>query len=139
MKRQLNTLHWPYIAPVILDENKTVAVVAESIVCAERHKAYGFVLQSVFEMAPGRPKSEVKIIASDCFVTQSLLSGLGIDSTCHLMWDHYHILEVVWPTKLGPVFFGENCHLLMQLLNAHSKPIFDSAMGELRSKPWYPA
>ena len=38
MKRQLNSLNWPYIAPVILDKNKTIAVIAKSIICAERHR-----------------------------------------------------------------------------------------------------
>ena len=47
MKRQQNSLHWPYIGPCIYDENKTVAVIAESIVCAKRHKAYKFVLDSI--------------------------------------------------------------------------------------------
>jgi hypothetical protein len=85
MKRQLNNLHLPYIAPVILDEGKTVAVIAESIVCGERQDAYAFVLNAVFEMAPKRPKTEVFVLAGDCFITPSLLENLGIDKTCHLM------------------------------------------------------
>ena len=99
MKRQQNSLHWPYIGPVVLDESKTVAVIAESIVLGERMDAYHFVLDSIFQMAPKRKRSEVSIIASDCFVNESLLEDLGISGSCRLMWDHYHILESIWPCK----------------------------------------
>ncbi len=132
MKRQQNNIHWPYIAPVILDKSKTVAIVAESITTAERHKAYHFVVTSIFEMAPKRHKSEVDVIAADCFVTMSLLTSLGINDTCRLMWDHYHILKSVWPKKLGPFHFSENRPLLSRLLNAHSEQAFDEKLTELR-------
>jgi hypothetical protein len=53
MKRQLNSLHWPYIAPVILFHHELrVGVVAESLIIEESHAAYAFVLQSIFEMEP---------------------------------------------------------------------------------------
>ena len=61
MKRQQNSHHWPYIGPVVLDENKTVAVIAESIMTAERHVAYEFVLNAIFDMAPRRHRSQVNI------------------------------------------------------------------------------
>ena len=124
MKCQQNSLHWPYIAPCVLDENKTVAVVCESIVIEERLDAYKFVLKSLFEMAPKRPKSQVHVLALDCFVTPSLLEMLGIETTCKLMWDHYHILESIWPKKLGVYYFTELRTLLSRLLNAHSGALF---------------
>ena len=131
MKRQQNCLHWPYIGPVILDEGKTIANIAESIVCMESLEAYEFVLQSIFEMAPGRHKSRVQVIAADCFVTPSLLASLGISATCRLMWDHYHILESIWPTYLGPHYFAECKTLLSRLLNAHSEQFFDETIAAL--------
>jgi hypothetical protein len=131
MKRQQNALDWPYIGPVVLDDNKTVAVIAESIICAERLDAYNFVLQSIFEMAPNRSKSEVKVIASDCFVTTSLLEMLGIGQSCHLMWDHYHILEVVWPKQLGNHYFTMVRPLLQTWLSSSSAEAFDATLAEI--------
>ena len=101
MKCQQNILRWPYIGPVVLDESKTVAVIAEAIVCSERHDAYKFVLESIFEMAPKRSKTQVMCLAADCFVTPKLLSLLGIEQTCHLIYDHYHLLESIWPKSLA--------------------------------------
>ncbi len=77
-------------------------------------------LKSIFEMAPRQPKSQVNIVAPDCFVSQSLLVSLGIQETCKLMWDHFHIIESVWPTRLGPHYFNENKPLLKKLLSASS-------------------
>jgi hypothetical protein len=36
MKRQQNSLHWPYIAMVVLDGDKKIFVACKSISCAER-------------------------------------------------------------------------------------------------------
>ena len=115
----------------MLDDNKTVAVIAESIVCSERLDAYQFVLRSIFEMAPLRSKETVRVLASDCFVTSSLLEKLQIQSTCKLMWDHYHILEVVWPSQLGPHYFTMACPLLAAWLNSSMQEAFDATMGEI--------
>ena len=131
MKRQQNALHWPYIGPVVLDENKTVAVIAESIVLGERLDAYRFVLSSIFQMAPKRPKSQVLVIASDCFINESLLEDLGISSTCKLMWDHYHLVESIWPKKLGLQYYTDTRPLLSKLVNARSKESFDSTLSEI--------
>jgi hypothetical protein len=131
MKRQQNSLHWPYIGPVVLDENKTVAVIAESIVLGERMDAYRFVLTSIFQMAPKRPKSEVLVLAADCFVNVSLLEDLGISTTCKLMWDHYNLLESIWPKKLGIYYYTEAHPLLTNLVNARSEEAFDSTLSEI--------
>jgi len=37
MKRQLNSVHWPYMAPVVLDGDKKIFVAAEGFVCGELH------------------------------------------------------------------------------------------------------
>jgi hypothetical protein len=42
MKRQLNSIHWPYFGPCVLDAFKKVAVVAESICAQERIVAYAW-------------------------------------------------------------------------------------------------
>jgi hypothetical protein len=45
MKRQLNTIHWPYIGPCILDGYRRVAVVCESICVAEKIMAYSWIMR----------------------------------------------------------------------------------------------
>ncbi|MGH7954494.1 MAG: hypothetical protein ACREOZ_00885, partial [Gloeomargaritales cyanobacterium] len=105
MKRQLNNLKWPYIGPVVIDGYKKVSVVAEAFVNAERLDTYAFVMRSIFEMAPGRPKEKVTAIYGDCFLKQSLLESLGMADTTRLFWDHYHLLQQVWPKRLGPHWF----------------------------------
>ncbi len=68
MKRQTNSLHWPYVAPVVLDKKKSVAVIAKSLVCQECLESFEFVLNAVFQMAPKCKKKDVLLLASDCFV-----------------------------------------------------------------------
>ena len=59
MTRQQNFLLWHYIGPVVLDESKTVAVIAKAIVCSEHNESYQFVLESIFEMAPKCNKTKL--------------------------------------------------------------------------------
>ncbi|MGH7954891.1 MAG: hypothetical protein ACREOZ_02905 [Gloeomargaritales cyanobacterium] len=40
MKRQLYSLKWPYVGPVVLDENRSICVVAEAFVNSERLDMY---------------------------------------------------------------------------------------------------
>ncbi|MGH7974653.1 MAG: hypothetical protein ACREBR_03940 [bacterium] len=105
MKRQLNDLKWPYVGPVVLDENRKVTVVAEAFVNSERLDMYSFIMRSIYEMAPGRPKEKVTAIYGDCFLKQSLLEPLGMSGSTRLFWDHYHLLQQIWPKKLGPHWF----------------------------------
>jgi hypothetical protein len=44
------------------------------------------------------------------------------------MWDHFHILENIWPKKLGPFHFNELRHLLKKLLQAKTKEIFEETL-----------
>jgi hypothetical protein len=51
-KRQFNSSGWPYIAPVVKDNEMKVAVAAESIVTEETHEFYIWILQSMADIEP---------------------------------------------------------------------------------------
>jgi hypothetical protein len=138
MKRQLNSLHWPYIAPVIFDHELRVCVVAESLIIEESHAAYEFVLQSIFDMEPNRDKSQVAIIFADCGVTNSLLGPLGIEKTCNVIWDSFHLLSKVWPEALGEHIFIKVSTLLRDMVYSKTeedyKKAFQNVTCRLESK-----
>lgn len=69
MKRRLNIYLWPYIAPVVKNEFNHTCVVAECLVAGERGDAYVAILEGLAAMAPGRPRTEVRAIYSDEFIT----------------------------------------------------------------------
>ena len=62
MKHELNTLHWPYIAPTLKRDDLTICVGCEAIILAEAHDAYTWVVNSMFEMAPAAKKENVLIV-----------------------------------------------------------------------------
>jgi hypothetical protein len=105
MKRKQNSVDWPYIGPVVLDGSNKIAVIAESICCSERLEAYEFVLRAAFDFTPGRPRDSVKVIYGDGIMSNRLLTSLGINSTCKLCLDTYHLLQVDWPRKFGVQLF----------------------------------
>ncbi|MGH7954861.1 MAG: hypothetical protein ACREOZ_02755 [Gloeomargaritales cyanobacterium] len=105
MKRQLNQFHWPYVGPVVLDENRKVTVIAEAFVNSETLDQYAFIMKSIFEMAPGRTKENVAAIYGDCFLRRSLIDLIGMPLSTRVFWDHYHLLQQVWPRGLGPYWF----------------------------------
>jgi hypothetical protein len=106
MKRQLNSVHWPYIGPCVLNSSKKVAVVAESICISERIDAYVWILRMIEEMSPRRQLSSLKVVFGDgIFAGGSLLTKLGIQDTCNLCQDTYHLLSETngaWPRFFGP-------------------------------------
>ena len=92
MKRAINTLLWPYTTVTILDEMKKFCVGCEGIVCGERQDMYGAQAGFLEEYAPGRPLSEVFIVAGDGFFDQSVVHSMGFtNATCIV--DHWHLYD----------------------------------------------
>jgi hypothetical protein len=106
MKRQLNSIHWPYIGPCILDGYRKVAVVCESICIAEKIMAYAWIMRMLASMGPRRQLSRVAVIFGDgIFAGDSLLKILEIENTCKLCQDTYHLTSATngaWPKFFGP-------------------------------------
>jgi hypothetical protein len=99
-KRQFNKVNWPYFGPVAIDGDFKIGVVAESLFITESLDGYYFALKSMFDMCPQFRKEDIKLVYSDEFLTEELLSRLGIQDTCQLRGDHWHLENEVWPKYL---------------------------------------
>ena len=92
MKRGLNTLLWPYIAVTMYDENMKLCLAAEGILCGERVDMYHFVASFLGGSAPGRPLSEVSIVAGDGFFDQEMIIAFGFTNAKYIT-DQWHLLD----------------------------------------------
>lgn len=134
MKRQQNSLHWPYIGPVLLDGDRMIRVGCEAIVCAEELGAYQFVVESMFEMTPNRSIHSVRVIFGDGFLTQSLIDRLGIGKTCHLVYDKYHLQNEDWPRQFGPRLFPQIKETLKNIMYSATKTDYEQQLNKLREE-----
>jgi hypothetical protein len=96
-KRQYNSSGWPYIAPVVKDNEMKVAVAAESIVTEETHEFYVWILHSMTSIQPRFKLLDVHLIFANQEITPTVLQDLGIEDICTLRGDFYHLLNEVWP------------------------------------------
>ena len=74
-----------------------VAVAAESFVTEETHEFYIWIIQSMASIEPRFELSNIRIIFADQKLTPTILHELGIQSSCILRGDFYHLLNEVWP------------------------------------------
>jgi hypothetical protein len=79
------------------DNEKKVAVVADSIVTEETHEFYIWILQSMTSIEPRFKLSDICLIFANQKITPTVLQDLGIEETCTLRGDFYHLLNEVWP------------------------------------------
>jgi hypothetical protein len=109
-KSQYNNVGWPYIGPTVKDDEMKVCVVGESILTAESHSAYEWVLlyYSITQMEPRFKFCTIKYIFTDQLITVSLLKQLGIEKTCTLWCDYHHILNEAWPKYFGTFIFTKH-------------------------------
>ena len=96
-KRQMNKVSWPYIGPSVLNSENRVAVVSESIVTSEDLETYTWLIKAMLEIEPMWSLSLIDIIYSDGFMTNTLLTNLGIENSCILHGDYYHLYREIWP------------------------------------------
>ena len=116
-KKQYNLYGWPYIGPVVKDNNMKVRVVCESIVVEESHETYAWILNSMMKMEPKFSLNSVRLIFADQKITQSFICQMGIEDTCTLRGDYHHLLNVVWPETFGPHFYTKlKNHLMIMLV-----------------------
>jgi hypothetical protein len=99
-KKKLHTLDWPYIGPTVVDNENIVSVICESLILQEAHEAYDCVLESLYEMEPHRSCQSTKLIFADGFLTDQVLTDLGLQKTT-LFLDQYHMMNEIWPKEFG--------------------------------------
>ena len=90
-------MNWSYIGPALKDNDMKVCLGAESIVVEESLNSYKWVLESMCQMEPRFHLSQVRIIFGDQLISQGLLVSMGIEDTCLLRPDFYHLTNEVWP------------------------------------------
>jgi hypothetical protein len=115
-KRQYNTVGWPYIGPVVKDSEMQVHCVAESICFEESHRMYVWIVQMLVEMEPKLELCSIKIIFGDQALTNQILIDLGIQDSCILCGDYYHLINEVWPATFGNHIYHKICGYLDQML-----------------------
>jgi hypothetical protein len=140
-KRQYNSMNWPYIGPALKDNEMKVCLGAESIVVEESLKMYKWVLESMCDMEPFFDLAQIRIIFGDQLVTNGLLVSLGIEETCTLRPDFYHLTNEVWPKaeNFGNVLYPRIKNFLETMLKSTTESeytnAFEGALAIVRYDP----
>jgi hypothetical protein len=140
-KRQYNTMNWPYIGPALKDKEMKVCLGAESLVVEESLKMYKWVLESMCEMEPRFDLSQIRIIFGDQLITAGLLVSLGIDDSCLLRPDFYHLTNEVWPkpNNFGSILYPQIKNFLEAMLKSTTETeytnAFEAALEIVRYEP----
>jgi hypothetical protein len=132
MKRRQNSIDWPYCGPVLITGEKKIATACEAIMVTESIDAYVFVMNSVYEMS-GVDRSVTKCIFADGIMSVSLLRKLGIEGTCNLILDRYHLVEVDWPKVFG-WHYSHIKKLMKNMVESNSEDEFITIFEDIRRR-----
>jgi len=132
MKRRQNSIDWPYCGPVLITGEKKIATACEAIMVTESIDAYVFVMNSVYEMS-GIDRSVTKCIFADGIMSVSLLRKLGIEGTCNLILDRYHLVEVDWPKVFG-WHYSHIKKLMKNMVESNSEDEFITIFEDIRRR-----
>ena len=69
IKRQMNYLHWPYSAPVVLDEEWQITPIFGMLSLSESFDSYTLALSFMFDLEP-HMRMKVLLIFSDCGINK---------------------------------------------------------------------
>jgi hypothetical protein len=94
-KCQYNSSGWPYIAPVVKVNKMKVAAAAKSI---------------RFQL------SDLWLVFAHQKITPTVLHDLGIEETCTLHGDFYHLLNEVWANHYHPSVYPTRKKFLAGIL-----------------------
>ena len=93
LKRELNTLQWPYFAATMKNEvNKVCLVASEALMISEREDGYKFLIKATLEMAPKRKAEDIYIVSGDGFSSQRSLINWGLPRAKFIA-DYWHFFE----------------------------------------------
>jgi|GEM_PF-4980773 len=132
MKRQQNSIDWPYCGPVLITGENKIATACEAIIVTESIDAYAFVMNATYEMS-GVDRSVTKCIFADGIMSISLLKKLGIEDSCSLILDKYHLIEVDWP-KVFKWHYPNIKTLLKSMVESYTEDDFMERFEDVRSK-----
>ncbi len=128
MKRGLNTLLWPYCAVTMYDEHMKICVACEGILCGEREDMYKFIAQFLSQSAPGRPLSEVNIVAGDGFFDQEMIVEMGFIKAQYIT-DRWHLLDSGLCKRFGKRAYELLQQHLKEMVNAPTEEKFEEVLS----------
>ena len=132
MMRELNTLNWPYFAITLNNEIGKVCVGCEALMCSERLEAYSFMLNSCFEMCPGRKKKDVLVVSGDGFFNQQLLLKWGLINA-KFIFDYWHLFDSIFRKRFpNEGFFTMLEGNLRLMVNAFNEDSFFEAYNNAK-------
>ena len=119
--RQMNSSHWPYGAACLMDGEKRLRLGVEFILIEECIEYYVWVIIQISKMEPRFNINNIKIIFADQKITIRLLVMLGIEETCVLHGDYYHLTRKVWPAAFGVQAYQQIKTYLSAMLRSRTK------------------
>ena len=110
-KKDMNRAGWPYIGPCVKDSENQVRVVAECLAITERNETYAWVLECMARDESNWKLDGLRLIFGDQLISDGLLQRLGIQESCILHGDYFHLLNKVFPEKLKHRYDSIRVHL----------------------------
>jgi hypothetical protein len=104
-----------------------VALAAESIVTEETHEFYLWILRSMVEIEPRFKLSNIQIIFADQKITPTILQDLGIEGSCTLRGDFFHLLNEVWPEQFHVSLYPQLRKFLSAMLLSNTVQEWDNS------------
>ena len=131
MKRDINTLLWPYMATSMWNYLNQVCVGCEGILLSEREEAYKALLDFQVRYSR-RSKDEVYGIACDGFLNQDSIHKMGFTNTRYVS-DHWHLFNQVFPTAFGKHYAETLNEQLSGMVYSRSEEEFLEAYSSCKS------
>jgi hypothetical protein len=89
------------------------------------------VLESLYKMEPPRSCQSTKMVFADGFLTNQVLTDLGLQNTT-LFLDQYHMINEIWPKELGGAYL---CNSFRTVLR-HGECINKRLLWKLVERSW---
>ena len=123
---KFNAVSWCLITPTGRDNENRIIPFAKCLSFAESREAYVFAIGALERLEPRYKLQNMKIIFGDKFITQDLLSILGIENTCVLQCDYCHMLEEVTKEQFGELLHSKIRDDLIQMFKG-PKSLWESS------------
>ena len=128
--RQYNSSGWPYCGIALMDGDRKLRLGAQCIIIGEEDEAYAFMVLAIKDMENRFDLTNIKIIFADQKISENLLVRLGIDSTCVLHGDYYHLMKLVWPKTFSTDGYTKIHPHLKQMLRSSTREEYETAYNQ---------
>ena len=91
LKRELNSLCWPYVAVTSLNDVNKVCILVEGVLVDESEESYKFLIDCLMKMG-NRVPSKYYCVIADGFFSKSMIKRLGFTNS-EFITDRWHFRE----------------------------------------------